>query len=49
MDYLRHALETSQRAPLPLILALAISSLIGAALLVGESNREVYHPSTDWQ
>lgn len=34
MEYVRHALETSQRAPLPLILALAISTFVGAGLLV---------------
>ena len=34
MDYFRYALATSQRAPIQLIVALAFSTLVGAALLV---------------
>ena len=34
MDYFRHVLESSQKAPLPLVAALTFSTFIGAALLV---------------
>lgn len=35
MDNIRHAINVSQRAPLPLVAALAISTIVGLALLVG--------------
>lgn len=34
MDHIRHILETIQGAPLPLVLALAFTTIVGAALLV---------------
>lgn len=34
MEYLRSVLNASQRAPLPLVAALALSTLVGLALLV---------------
>lgn len=34
MDYVQHALNAAQRAPLTLLVALAVSTVVGAALLV---------------
>ena len=34
MDYLRYVIETCQQAPLPLVIALAFTTIVGAALLV---------------
>jgi len=34
MDSIRHALNVSQRAPLPLVAALAVSTIVGLVLLV---------------
>lgn len=38
MDSIRHAINVSQRAPLPLVAALAISTVVGVALIVSELN-----------
>ena len=34
MDYIKSVLNASQRAPLPLVATLAVSTLVGLALLV---------------